>query len=996
MKKALLFLAFLIGFLSLHAQQKHIEPTVFDKTDGFKLSHVESIVADHDGFLWLAGSNDGLNEIVGTSEKLSLQRFNGTHFENFPLPESQGRVTLVQHLFKRTDGKFYVKAIADKQQVLFLFDPITTEFSDVNIPQKENLTHSFSPVHQFGGKNYILLQDGEEIGLYRFENDLTFARIYSFRYTERRFDLTNAKLIFSKKHIIISDDNIPIHAFDWQGRLIRKYAGNDFGLNAITSLSKLFIDEYYLEGDDCYFFLLENPQLFRLNMNDLKVKGIENARYPSDNLYILQGVNKTLMVSRFDETLEFRSANNQVLESININEQFGNVSIDRAFSRDLSKELWIVSGKQQLLHYSIEKKPISSALEDCAMRALFPLNPEQVLVATQSSGWFTLDLKTNRATPFELTVENKFFKPNSSQNIIPIDGKLWSASFTKIISIDLETKKIFKSKNQPISCLEKRTNSQLIYGSNGEGLFQYSIDTDKHELLLKVDSLDIIDLKVVDDWIIAGTDKGLLLYQFSTKKSQLFGESKSLKDTYILSVSNLAEGQFLLGTRSGHLYMFDVYSEEIKHIYEDELKAGIAGVLTDNENRLWISTFNGLVCFDPKTNSSIRYSTANGLSHSEANRYSKLKMGNALFFGSLRGLNYFQADQLQPEKDPAQLCLLMSEIFNENKNDFFASYNREMLNRKAHFTIPASQRSLKLILGVKHGRIGAPYTIKYRLNEDRWLTLDQLNTIYFPNLSPGNYALEVQLYDFSGKELGKSLSYTIKVEYFFYETGWFYLILLAIGLALIAWYISVQRKQRKMREKFSEELIEKQESERSRISKELHDGVGQQLTLIKKTAQNRDQSDLSELANSTLEEVRSISRNLHPPLLQELGLTASIQTLTNQLDERTDLFFTVELEDIDAFFDSVESLHIYRFIQEGLSNLIKHSKAKAAYIEICKDENQQVKIVVEDNGIGINNELKTFSLGLTTMQERIRILNGNFNIQAINPGTRIVAKIPVK
>ena len=996
MKRIVLYFVFMMSFVGLHAQQKHIEPTVFDKTDGYKLSEVESIASDNDGFIWLAGSNDGLSEIVGTSEKLALQRFNGTYFDNFPLPEDQGRVTLVQQLFKRFDGKFYVKAVADKKEVLFLFDPISGQFSNVKIPQKEDVAHSTSPVYQFKGKNYILVQDGEEITLYELGDDLQFSRIFSFRYSEKKFGLKHTKLIFSEKHILISDYNIPIRAFNWQGQHIRTYSAKDFGMNAITSSSELFMDEYYMEGDTCYFFLLKNPQLFRLNLNNLKAEAIENVRYPSDNLYIVQGASKTVIVNRLGETLEFQTADKGVFESINMNAQFGNVSVNQAFSRDLSKEVWITTEKQQLLHYSIEKKPINSVLEEYALRALYSPHPNLVLAATQSSGWFTFDLTTNQTTTLELRYKNEPFKPNSSQNIIRIEKKLWSADFTNIISINTETGEVFKSKNQPITSLEKRNNSQLIYGSSGFGLFQYNIDTDQHETLLKGDSLNIIDLKVSGDWVIAGTDRGLLTYQFSSKKSELLSKSEILKDNYILSVSTFADGEFLLGTRYGHLYTFDVHTKAIKGIYKDEFEAGIAGVLISDDNRLWISTFNGLVCFDPKTNKSIRYSTANGLSHNEANRYSKLKMGNTLFFGSFRGLNYFQVDQLLPEKDPSQLCLLMSEIFDEDKNAFYTSYNREILNKRDDFTIPATQRSFKLKVGIKNGKIGAPYTIKYRLNNGRWTTLDQSNTIYFSNLSPEDYDLEIQLFDFSGKELGESLSYTIRVNYFFYETVWFYLLLLGIGLTLIAWYIYQQRKQGKMREKFAEELIEQQESERSRISKELHDGVGQQLTLLKKTAQNRDQQDLSELANNTLEEVRTISRNLHPPLLHELGLTESIRAMANQFDESTDLFFTLDLADIDAYFGSAESLHIYRFVQEGLSNLMKHSKAKAAFIETSIDQNQHVKIIIEDNGVGMKSELKGFSLGLTTMQERIRILNGSFNIQSGHPGTRLIAKIPVK
>ena len=92
---------------------------------------------------------------------------------------------------------------------------------------------------------------------------------------------------------------------------------------------------------------------------------------------------------------------------------------------------------------------------------------------------------------------------------------------------------------------------------------------------------------------------------------------------------------------------------------------------------------------------------------------------------------------------------------------------------------------------------------------------------------------------------------------------------------------------------FSQELIKTQEEERTRIAKDLHDGVGQQITLLKMKAQNTNQTELSKLANDALEEVRSISRDLYPVTLAKLGLTDSIEQLLLDLDEETEMFISI-------------------------------------------------------------------------------------------------------
>jgi len=206
------------------------------------------------------------------------------------------------------------------------------------------------------------------------------------------------------------------------------------------------------------------------------------------------------------------------------------------------------------------------------------------------------------------------------------------------------------------------------------------------------------------------------------------------------------------------------------------------------------------------------------------------------------------------------------------------------------------------------------------------------------------------------------------------------------------------KKEKKQQEKFSQDLMESQEKERTRIAKELHDSVGQKLTLIKRKSQNTNQIELINLTNDALEEVRSISRGLYPALLKELGLSRSITQLVNEYDEQTELFFTIDIDAIDPYFTASASLNFYRLIQECLTNIVKHAKAKSVTVSIKKEKDSIITLIA-DNGKGFDLEdsKKQNTLGLKTIFERIKILEGELSIDSqLNTGTNFILTIPVK
>lgn len=211
-------------------------------------------------------------------------------------------------------------------------------------------------------------------------------------------------------------------------------------------------------------------------------------------------------------------------------------------------------------------------------------------------------------------------------------------------------------------------------------------------------------------------------------------------------------------------------------------------------------------------------------------------------------------------------------------------------------------------------------------------------------------------------------------------------IILSACILLFLFYRFFNLKQQKDRQReFTKQLIQSQEDERKRISKDLHDGIGQNLLVIKSSC--KEQLPLIE---STIEDLRNISRNMHPVQLEKLGFTKATESIILEAKRNSTILFTYELDDVDKLLTPDRQINLFRIIQECISNILKHSGTSAAKITILKSNGRIVTSIYDKGkGFDINEARKRKSLGLTSITERVELIDGKLEINSGPNGTRI-------
>jgi signal transduction histidine kinase len=210
--------------------------------------------------------------------------------------------------------------------------------------------------------------------------------------------------------------------------------------------------------------------------------------------------------------------------------------------------------------------------------------------------------------------------------------------------------------------------------------------------------------------------------------------------------------------------------------------------------------------------------------------------------------------------------------------------------------------------------------------------------------------------------------------------------------------------------RLSTRLMTAQDEERRRIARDLHDGIGQELAAAKimldsllqpSRVQEKDKAigEASEIVDRAIQQVRSMSHLLHPPLLDEGGLFSALRWFLEGMTERSGIKTSLDLQppDFPRLAPPLERA-VFRIVQEALTNVFRHSQARTACVTLIQKENS-LQLSVRDDGIGVTEKTAqllpgSIGVGIGGMRERARELGGELRMINTKPGTTVEILIP--
>ena len=312
----------------------------------------------------------------------------------------------------------------------------------------------------------------------------------------------------------------------------------------------------------------------------------------------------------------------------------------------------------------------------------------------------------------------------------------------------------------------------------------------------------------------------------------------------------------------------------------------------------------------------------------------------------------------------------------------------------------------------------APQKVRFRHRlepfDPEWVSDEARRFCDYSGLRPGRYQFHVTACNEAGvwHAAGAALEFEVLPPW--WRTLWFRVLAgLAVGGSLGGVGLLRGRRLREERrasEGFARQLIVSQEKERQRIAGELHDGLGQDLLVVHHQATlaltaplppaaAQRVRDIATTTKQALEQVRQISHNLRPRLLDALGFTEAARAMLERGALAAGLPVHLELQCVDGLLPAEFEVSLFRILQEALNNTLKHAHATSLRVTLAA-EPAWLRLVFLDDGCGFDPAALPSAacepgLGLTQMAERVRLMGGRFALQASpGQGTRLTIELP--
>jgi signal transduction histidine kinase/ligand-binding sensor domain-containing protein len=520
-------------------------------------------------------------------------------------------------------------------------------------------------------------------------------------------------------------------------------------------------------------------------------------------------------------------------------------------------------------------------------------------------------------------------------------------------------------------------------------------------------------------WI--GTDSGVARYRDGVFTK--FGERDGIAGQPIVrAIHQDADGTLWFGTYDSGLLRFRDGRFSRITTRDGLFATGAFQIVEDAQQRFWMTSNVGVyrvsrrelddfAAGKTRRVTSVAYGTRDGMLHSECNGGTQpagvSTRDGRIWFPTQQGVVVIDPGTIPVNTQPPPVVITQSIVANEP------------VAARDRIEIRSGPTALELHFAAL--TFVRPEQSRFRfkmegLDED-WIDAGGERTARYAQLPYGNFEFRVIAANRDGVWNTEGARLAVVVVPPFYRTRWFFTVLLigaaAIGFAVHTWRMKLLRREQDLQQAFSRQLIDSQEAERKRIAAGLHDGLQQSLLVIKnwtqigQAAASADQAagqrlrEIDDAASQALSEVRDIVHDLTPYQLDRLGLAQAVADMVGTVSASSSIQFACDVSGLQGQLGQEAELTLFRIIQEAISNVVKHSGARAASVTIASDA-VAVRVRIQDDGHGFEASPTASrrgsggGFGLFGISERVGMIGGRLHVESTaGKGTTVAIDLPI-
>lgn len=683
-----------------------------------------------------------------------------------------------------------------------------------------------------------------------------------------------------------------------------------------------------------------------------------------------------------------------------------------------SNHTYVVGMGSGILRLHLKPKPIKQYLaknikghqHGVSTRGITGDSAGNVYFATEKKGWYHLN-KHKENSFREIHFKNKyvdtdgrFYFPRSlfldKEGLLWGCGRNWVDNHIEMVLVSWDPKtnsstcypyeywfnNMF-SVSKGIAVVAFQTGGIISLFNKETKEFTHFTDKDSTNLFSTTEVSSLVERKDGKFWV--STDRGLFLVDFygNTAKHIETGKNRrtSLIQEPLFFIHQDKDETLWLGTDGAGLKHYDPKTGQVEVFDQTDglCNNKVVGIVPDDDQHFWISTFNGLAYFDKVNKGFSNFYTSDGFSHNEFNRTSFYRDPQGVYyFGGMNGFNVFETKDLIDKSTPISTNISALTKWDEDTGRLQTM--RTGLSSVKNLVLPAENRFLQIKVTTSDYSGHQKNQYKYFLEgfHEDWQYLRSGNEIVFNYLPAGNYILKIKGSNSRGIWSKEDIQIRIKAKEHFYKSIWFYLILLGLITGTIYGVFLQYRLGQ----------VLKLQSMRTQISSDLHDEVGSSLTRLSMIMHTVDVDQMPDDIKSYLKKGNEIL----------MGAISKIRDVVWAIDSKNDQTGNLVDRMMDFAFDMLRAKHIdyefetssinrnqilpplirqniYLIYKEAIHNIVKHSNANRVWIDFQR-KGEGLYLMVKNDGLRTESK-KVKGSGLSNMKLRAKRMNGNLQIE---------------